>query len=322
MSEPSGSLTFVHLVYLLVLLNCLFNISPYKFVPRIPVLLSGNTPSAMGPSIMAWNETTNSHDDDDLTSHSLLLTSSLLPRQEAASLPTSWTKVKHWTQVLPCAIIPLLITITIQHLPPLIKLSPLIKIQQRVLPPLRINYLPLLKPLVENFTKNTTNQYWLIANGKRVLLSHPFSLLTPPLGISFGVAMMMILPSPSPFTHPLYNINPRPPALYLLHHRHPLVTNPPPTTILSHPFSLLTSPLSNWIAMIMILLNTTTFPPTMITLSIPVALNDFGKNTASTRYSLIAKPLASGHWIALTMIPLNTTKIALNDFGTNTANRY
>ena len=51
---------------------------PYKFVSRIPVLLSGNTPSTMGPPIMAWNGTrSDSHDNDDSTSHSLLLTSSL-----------------------------------------------------------------------------------------------------------------------------------------------------------------------------------------------------------------------------------------------------
>merc|ERR1711884_939653 len=56
----------------------LYNIKPYKFLPRISVLLSGDTPSTMGPSIMAWNETSNnSHDDDDLTSHSLSLTSFL-----------------------------------------------------------------------------------------------------------------------------------------------------------------------------------------------------------------------------------------------------
>ena len=58
--------------------DCPFKITTYKFVPRIPLLLSLNTPpSPMGPPVKAWNETRNRPDDDDPTSHSLLLTSSL-----------------------------------------------------------------------------------------------------------------------------------------------------------------------------------------------------------------------------------------------------
>ena len=57
--------------------DCPFKITPYKFVPRISLLLSSVNTPPMGPPVKAWNETRNSPDDDDPTSHSLSLTSSL-----------------------------------------------------------------------------------------------------------------------------------------------------------------------------------------------------------------------------------------------------
>ena len=58
--------------------DCPFKISSYKFVPRIYLVLSSVNTHPMGRcTVKAWNETRNRPDDDDSTSHSLLLTSSL-----------------------------------------------------------------------------------------------------------------------------------------------------------------------------------------------------------------------------------------------------
>ena len=102
------------------------------------------------------------------------------------------------------------------------------------LPP-HIIYHPLLKPIIENFTKNTAAQYWHIANGKGVLPSHPFFLLTPLLGNSSGVTIMIFLPSPYSVGQTLY-YNPCPPTLFLLW------TNALLQSMSPHPVSLVELP--------------------------------------------------------------------------------
>merc|ERR1712115_167595 len=59
--------------------DCPFKISSYKFVPRICILVlsSFNTLPMGRCTVKVWNETRNRPDDDDSTSHSLSLTSSL-----------------------------------------------------------------------------------------------------------------------------------------------------------------------------------------------------------------------------------------------------
>ena len=150
----SGSLTYVPFVYLLVLLNCPFNITPYKFVPRIPVLLSSNTP----PSPWVLPSRPGMRLGIALTMMTRLLIPFCWPppstRQEAAPLRTK-VKLSRLSKIplLPLLNPPLLTLIKIP-----IKLPPLIKIPQQLLLTLRMNYHPPSKPVAKSFTKNTAAQ--------------------------------------------------------------------------------------------------------------------------------------------------------------------
>ena len=150
-------------------------------------------------------------------------------------------------------------------------LHPLIKITQQIyhlllLPPHPID--PWLPALYQRLRK--WNLMLITTSPPPTILSHPFSLLTSPLGNWYGVAMMMILTQiPTTFTHQLYDIDTRLSALYNLQKLHlMLITTPSSPIIPSHPFSLLTKPLGNLygVAMTMILPPITMrFITTMIT---------------------------------------------------------